>query len=104
MLGWRVTHRHHSWRSRSKAMHSRIFSMICRIFFIGLFLCWLSGANQSANQASRIDELINRGEFAEAEKLLREQISDASAPITSEPGIQLEVLRRTRYDFALSDK
>jgi hypothetical protein len=35
---------------------------------------------------------------------LKSQISDASQPVTTEPAIQLEVLRRTRYDYALTDK
>src|SRR5438874_2157203 len=63
-----------------------------------------SGAKHATDADAKLKELIDRGDFAQAEKILRTQISDASAPITTEPAIQLEVLRRTRYDFALTDK
>jgi len=53
---------------------------------------------------SKIDALIDAGKYAEAEKLLQKQITEPSAPITSDAAIQLEVLRRTRQDFPLSDK
>lgn len=58
----------------------------------------------SAEVDPKISVLIDEGKFADAEKLLRQQIVDPSAPITSEAAIQLEVLRRTRQDFPLSDK
>jgi transglutaminase-like putative cysteine protease len=63
-----------------------------------------SGAKQAEDAEAKLKTLIDRGDFSEAEKILRTQVSDASAPITTEPAIQLEVLRRTRYDFALTDK
>ena len=63
-----------------------------------------AGAKQpAADQNSKVKELIANGNYAEAEKLLHAQISDPSAPVTSEPAIQLEILRRTRQDFALSN-
>jgi hypothetical protein len=43
--------------------------------------------------------LIARGAFSVAEARLREQIADASAPITDATAIELEILRRTRIDF-----
>jgi transglutaminase-like putative cysteine protease len=56
----------------------------------------------TAAPADELRKLIARGEFAEAEKRLRPQIDDPTAPVTSEPAVQLEILRRTRQDFALT--
>src|SRR2546421_9274170 len=84
-------------------MHGRIHSMTWRLFFVCVFLS-LSGAKQSANQPARIDELIKRGDFAEAEKILRAGIADPTAPVVSGPAVKLEILRRTRSDFALTNK
>ena len=50
----------------------------------------------------RLAELIEQGAFAEAEAMLRAEIPDLDAPVTSDAAIQLEILRRTRYDFALT--
>jgi transglutaminase-like putative cysteine protease len=58
----------------------------------------------SADVEPSVSTFINRGEFAKAEKLLEQQIDDPSAPVTSEPAIQLEVLRRTRQDFPFTDR
>ena len=85
-------------------MYNRIAITVLITLLLGLFLCNVSGANQSAEQNAKIKSLIDRGDFAEAEKLLKSQISDASQPVTTEPAIQLEVLRRTRYDYALTGK
>src|SRR3954462_3335307 len=63
-----------------------------------------SGANHAQDADAKLKELTDRGHFSEAEKILRAQIPDASAPVTTEAAIELEVLRRTRYDFALTDK
>ncbi len=57
----------------------------------------------SAEVDSNIQALIANGSFAEAEKLLKQQIPDLSAPATGDAAIQLEVLRRIRHDFALTD-
>ena len=57
----------------------------------------------SAETDLAIEALIANGSFAEAESRLREQVVDPSAPITSEAAIQLEILRRTRHDFALTN-
>lgn len=85
-------------------MHQRIaFTTTCALLF-GLVLCCLSGAKQAAAPDSQIKALIDRGDFAEAEKLLRARIADPAQPVTTEPAIQLEILRRTRHDFALTDK
>jgi hypothetical protein len=53
---------------------------------------------------SDIEALIARGDFAEAENRLKQQIADPASPITSEAAIQLEILRRTRQDFRHTDK
>ena len=47
--------------------------------------------------------MIARGEFTEAEKQLQSQVADPSLPVTSEAAIQLEILRRTRQDFGLTN-
>ena len=65
-------------------------------------MCALGAKQSDPGQKTRIDELIAEGKFTEAEKLLKAQIEDPDAPITGEPAIQLEVLRRTRQDFALT--
>jgi transglutaminase-like putative cysteine protease len=57
-----------------------------------------------AETDAKIDALIEQGNFAEAEKLLEQQIADRSAPVTSEPAIQLEIIRRTRQDFPFSNQ
>ncbi len=85
-------------------MYIRSRLMTCLILLLGLVPCQPSSAKQATHQDARIQSLIDRGDFAEAEKLLREQIVDQSQPVTTAPAIQLEVLRRTRYDFALTDK
>ena len=50
----------------------------------------------------KINQLIADGSYTDAEKLLQSQISDPSAPVTSEAAVQLEILRRTRQDFSLT--
>jgi transglutaminase-like putative cysteine protease len=56
-----------------------------------------------ADIVPKIGKLIDEGNFAAAEKLLQQQITDPSAPITSDVAIQLEIVRRTRQDFPLTD-
>jgi transglutaminase-like putative cysteine protease len=50
-----------------------------------------------------VDDLIARGEYTAAEKLLDLE-TDASTPITSEAAIKREILRRTRQDFRYSNE
>jgi transglutaminase-like putative cysteine protease len=50
----------------------------------------------------KIQQLIADGSYADAEKLLKSQIADPSAPVTSDAAIQLEILSRTRQDFSLT--
>ena len=64
----------------------------------------MSDAKQSAGQEAEVKALVDKGDFTAAEKILKSQIADASQPVTTEPAIQLEVLRRTRADYALTDK
>jgi hypothetical protein len=70
------------------------------------FAAILNGIGFTHNARSAVDPnvtaLINDGNFAHAEKLLKQQVPDRSAPITSEAAIQLEILRRTRQDFPLT--
>jgi hypothetical protein len=85
-------------------MQYRLWTGFARFFIVALFLCCVGGAKQATEQDVRIQKLIDGGEFAAAEKLLQQNVADPKSPITSEPAIQLEVLRRTRYDYALTDK
>src|SRR4051812_10746983 len=85
-------------------MHNRFSVAIINILLLGSILCAMSDAKQSTEQVAKIKALVDKGDFTAAEKLLKSQISDASQPVTTEPAIQLEVLRRTRYDYALTDK
>jgi transglutaminase-like putative cysteine protease len=71
----------------------------CGFLLLGLNVCCAVVAKESEEQPSKIKQLIDRGDFAKAEKLLRAQVADPSAPITSDAAIQLEILRRTRRDF-----
>jgi Transglutaminase-like superfamily len=75
-----------------------------RLFAVCLLICCVGGAKQATEEDVKIQKLIDGGDFAAAEKLLQQEVADPKAPITSEPAIQLEVLRRTRYDYALTDK
>jgi hypothetical protein len=85
-------------------MHNKTAINDRNVLLLGLFLCSISGAKQATDRDAKVKALIDRGNFAEAERLLKAQIGDLSQPVTTEPAIQLEVLRRTRYDYALTDK
>lgn len=69
--------------------------------WLALFVTVAVARTATAGEAE-VKALIAKGAFAEAEKLLSEQIPDLKAPVTSEAAIQLEILRRTRYDFSLT--
>lgn len=71
---------------------------------LGVFVMSQAGAKDTATEnGSKINQLIANGNFADAEKLLKAQITDPNAPITDGPAVQLEVLRRTRHDFPHSN-
>jgi hypothetical protein len=85
-------------------MSKQIGIAVIGVFLLGCIFCVMSYAKQSNDQDSKIKSLIDQGNFTEAEKLLKAQIADASQPVTTEPAIQLEILRRTRSDYALTAK
>jgi hypothetical protein len=85
-------------------MHNQRRRTLIQLLALGFLVLSTTGAKPAADQQTKVKVLVDQGNFTEAERLLRAEISDASAPITSEPAIQLEVLRRTRFDFALTDK
>src|SRR6476620_3821068 len=85
-------------------MRNKFSVAIISVLLLGSILCAMSAAKQSTEQVERIKALVDKGDFTAAEKLLKSEISDASQPVTTEPAIQLEVLRRTRYDYSLTDK
>ena len=45
---------------------------------------------------------IDAGQFKQAEALLRPLVADPTAPVTDEPAILLEIMRRIRLDYALT--
>jgi len=53
----------------------------------------------ASGEDAQLQALIEGGSYQEAEKLLRAEIAEADAPVTSDAAIQLEILRRTRQDF-----
>ena len=70
-----------------------------------LLLCLLLISLQvgaGADEPDPIQALIDRGAFGRAEAALRQQLDDPDSPVTSPAAIRLEVLRRTRMDYALS--
>ena len=86
-------------------MHVRVAYFTIQILGCSLFtLCQLGAKEARDDQDANINSLIADGNYAEAEELLQAQIVDSNAPITSEPAVQLEVLRRTRHDFALTNE
>lgn len=67
------------------------------LLLLGAPLPWCAGTETKAQlQAAR--ELIAKGEFREAKKLLT-PVVDSSAPTTTKGAIILEILDRTRADF-----
>lgn len=72
--------------------------LLATLFFSGMICTRAASAEINPD----INRLIELGEYREAERQLRQQISNPQEPITSDAAIQLEVLRRTRLDFPLS--
>ena len=46
---------------------------------------------------------MERGDYAGAEEVLRKQLDDPDAPVTTDPAIQLQIIERTRADFRVSE-
>lgn len=74
-----------------------------RLLILSLATSVAVGQAASADVDPQIQSLIDRGDFAKAEKLLEQQIEDTTAPVATDPAIQLEILRRTRQDFRYSE-
>src|SRR4051794_40434461 len=84
-------------------MSIRALRFAFSISILGVFVMCQLGAKNSMED-DKIADLIADGKYTEAEKLLQSRIADPNVPITTEPAaIQLEVLRRTRQDFALTN-
>ena len=73
------------------------------IVFLGLSFFFLTGV-AAAQPPSDVNQLVQSGDFAKAEQLLRRTIPDPEAPIVDATAIQLEILRRTRLDFTLTEE
>jgi hypothetical protein len=78
--------------------------MQSRALILVLVISGLAPATSSAlaEVDPAVQALIAEGRYGEAEKRLEQQIG-SDAPATSEAAIQLEILRRTRYDFPYTD-
>ncbi len=48
---------------------------------------------------AQVDPLLEAGQFQQAERWLRGQVTDPAAPVTSPAATLLEIVRRTRLDF-----
>jgi transglutaminase-like putative cysteine protease len=83
-------------------MHQEFLRSFVVIFLVSAFGSRLFVQTALADIDPKIKQLIADGSYADAEKLLAAQIADASAPVTSDAAIQLEILRRTRQDFSLT--
>jgi hypothetical protein len=59
-------------------------------------------AEYSGADDAKLDTLIADGDFTAAEKLLQARVGSSDNPITEPAAVRLEVLRRTRQDFALT--
>jgi transglutaminase-like putative cysteine protease len=69
-----------------------------------ILIVFIAARASAAATEAEIRALIADGSYTEAERLLKGKIADPSAPITSWPAIQLEILRRTRWDFPLTEQ
>ena len=77
---------------------------ILRRALLAAITLWCAVEPSAAATEPDIQALIAEGSISEAERLLKQRIADPSAPVTSEAAIQLEILRRTRSDFPLTEK
>ncbi len=85
-------------------MIDRVTRFMLPIAVLGVFvMCQLGATNATSDRDATVQGLVANGNFTAAEKMLRSEIADGNAPVTSEPAIQLEVLRRTRHDFSKSN-
>lgn len=77
---------------------------IALITVILSFTLLYSPGSVVAQSGSEVDQLIQRGEFSKAEQLLKNAIADPDGPIVEPEAVQLEILRRTRLDFTLTEE
>lgn len=88
-------------------MHIRHRDMPCALFVAWAAACALPIAlladdpDQDVLQSAR--KAMDEGRFAEAEKMLRATVEDAQKPVTDPLHTQLEILRRTRYDYSQTE-
>jgi Transglutaminase-like superfamily len=84
----------------------RMRSLIITVVLLAnSFLAGANGRGDSlGDDNSKTEALIKNGKLAAAEEILRAHVDDPAAPITSQPAIQLEILRRIRQDFSLTNE
>jgi hypothetical protein len=75
----------------------------CGLRFITVVIALGAAGVSDAKTDAEIRALIASGSYTQAERLLKGMVVDQSAPITSDAAIQLEILRRTRCDFPLTE-
>jgi transglutaminase-like putative cysteine protease len=80
-------------------MQFRFIRFVCYVLIFAAVARQSVAKETSGNRDGNVSRLIADGKFAEAEKLLHEQIADPKAPVTGDAAIQIEVMRRTRRDF-----
>src|SRR5689334_18893345 len=80
----------------------RLFLIVLSASCFGLFL--FGAAKDASPSDVNLKQLIDRGDFSDAEKIEKSEVNDPSAPVTSEAAIKHAVLRRTRIDYPLTDK
>lgn len=56
-----------------------------------------------ADDNENVQVFVDQGAFSEAENLLKKSVTNLNAPVTEGAAIQLEILRRIRYDFSLDE-
>src|SRR3954454_12527740 len=84
-------------------MHIRLMIAALLTFVVGpLFMVQIQAETLGTDDV-KLDALIADGDLTAAEKLLRARVGSSDGPVTEPAAIRLEVLRRTRQDFAITN-
>ena len=81
----------------------QMWSVVLTVVFMA-FTFFLPARIAVAQSGSDVDQLIQSGEYRQAEQLLVDSIADSDGPVVEPEAIQLEILRRTRLDFSLTEE
>ena len=80
------------------------FATLPLLVVAAVFVRQLGAGEVAEKDDAKIKSLIDHGDYTAAEKLLQAQVADPKAPITGGPAVQIEILRRVRRDFALTNE